>query len=53
MSPSPVQNYYSGTAGSPPMRHTLYHPQPFPLTPPNHPGYLPRHSESQATRTMR
>ena len=53
MSPSPVQNYYSGTAGSPPMRHTLYRPQPFPLPPPNHPGYLPRHSESQATRTMR
>ena len=53
MNPSPaaVQNYYSGTA-SPSMRPTLHHPQPFPQSPPNRPGYLPRHSGSQTTPTM-
>ena len=50
--PSLVHNYYGGTAGSPPMRHTLHRPQPFPLPPPNHPGYLPRQLGSQTTRTM-
>ena len=52
MSPSPLQNYYSGTAGSPLMRHTLDHQQPFPQSPPNHQGYIPRQSESQTILTM-
>ena len=51
MSPSPMQTYYSSTA-SPPTRHTLHHPQPFPLPPANHPGYLPRLSGYQITPTM-